>query len=75
MSFFQSFILLSCLAVFTMASPNTRNELTCQICVDIVTDFDEWLTSDKTEQEIVDFVKEVVDQDTCNHLLTVISLT
>ena len=42
-----------------MAAPNTRNDLTCQICMDIVTDFDEWLTSDKTEQEIVDFVKEV----------------
>ena len=24
-----------------------RNELTCEICVDIITDIDEWLTSDK----------------------------
>jgi ATP/maltotriose-dependent transcriptional regulator MalT len=27
--------------------------------VDIVTDFDEWLTSDKTEQEIITFVEEL----------------
>jgi hypothetical protein len=36
-----------------------RNELTCDICIDIITDIDEWLTSDKTEQEIVDFVSQV----------------
>merc|ERR1712126_524698 len=51
-------LLISCLVMATMAAPNTRNDLTCQICMDIVTDF-EWLTSDKTEQEIVDFVKEI----------------
>merc|ERR1712018_947948 len=39
--------------------PWPRNELTCQICVDIVTDLDNWLTDDKTEQEIVDFVKQL----------------
>jgi len=33
--------------------------LTCDICIDVITDFDEWLTSDKTEQEIVDFISEV----------------
>jgi hypothetical protein len=37
----------------------SRNELTCDICVDIITDIDEWLTSDKTEQEIIDFVSQV----------------
>merc|ERR1712189_45729 len=52
-------LLISCLVMAAMAAPNTRNDLTCQICMDIVTDFDEWLTSDKTEQEIVDFVKEI----------------
>ena len=41
----------------SLAAP--RNELTCDICIDIITDIDEWLTSDKTEQEIVDFVSEV----------------
>merc|ERR1739845_77841 len=40
-------------------APRPRNELTCQICVDIVTDLDNWLTDDKTEQEIVDFVKQL----------------
>merc|ERR1711970_1438663 len=42
-----------------LASPRTTNQLTCDICIDIVTDIDEWLTDDKTEQEIVDFVKEL----------------
>ena len=38
-----------------------RNELTCQICTDVITDLDEWLVSEPTETEIVDFVKEVTD--------------
>ena len=42
-----------------MSAPQTKNELTCEICIDIITDLDNWLTSDKTEQEIVDFMKEV----------------
>ena len=46
--------------------------------MDIVTDIDEWLTSDKTEQEIVDFVKELCHalgsiipgfEATCNFLM------
>ena len=37
----------------------TRNSLTCAICIDVITDLDEWLTSDKTEQEIIDFVEQV----------------
>ncbi len=42
-----------------MSAPQTKNELTCDICIDVITDLDNWLTSDKTEQEIVDFMKEV----------------
>ena len=37
----------------------TSNSLTCAICIDVITDLDEWLTSDKTEQEIIDFVEQV----------------
>ena len=44
-----------------MSAPQTKNELTCDICIDVITDLDNWLTSDKTEQEIVDFMKEVTE--------------
>ena len=53
----QILLILGCLFLTVSSSP--RNSLTCELCVDIVTDLDEWITSDKTEQEIVDFAKEV----------------
>merc|ERR1712029_1193160 len=33
-----------------------KSDLLCDICLDIVTDFDEWLTSDATEQQIADWI-------------------
>merc|ERR1712154_435979 len=54
--------LLSVLPVF-FAYP--RNELTCKICIDIVTDIDNFITSDTTEEEILAFfnqICEAVDQ-------------
>merc|ERR1712236_86247 len=51
------FVLLSCLVVSSLSAP--KNDLTCTICVDVVTDLDNWITSDTTEQQIVDFVKEI----------------
>merc|ERR1712036_117111 len=33
--------------------------LTCAICIDLVTDIDEFLTSDTTEQQIVQFVEQL----------------
>merc|ERR1719158_428265 len=55
------FLLLLALVAGIMATGQERlnNELTCSICVDVVTDIDEWLTSDKTEQEIVSLLEEL----------------
>merc|ERR1712226_393462 len=39
--------------------PPLPRSLTCDICVDVVTDLDEWLTSDTTEQQIVEWVEQV----------------
>ena len=35
------------------------DSLMCDICLDIVTDLDTWLTSDATEGQIVDWMKKV----------------
>merc|ERR1712080_163970 len=60
----QHLLGLLVLATAIVAKPNnikTNNELTCIICVDLVTDIDEWITSDKTEQEILDFFNQICD--------------
>merc|ERR1712228_489432 len=59
---FTTFALLSALPVF-FAYP--KNELTCDICIDIITDIDNFITSDTTEEEILAFfnqICEAVDQ-------------
>ena len=53
-------LVVSCLLGLAVSMPQAKNELTCEICVDVITDLDNWLTSDATEQDIVDFVKEVI---------------
>ena len=35
------------------------NQLTCDICVDIMVDIDEFITSETTEAEIIAFVQQV----------------
>ena len=40
------------------AAPKPR-DLICDICIDVVTDLDTWLTSDATEGEIVHFMESV----------------
>ena len=35
------------------------DSLMCNICVDVVTDLDTWLTSDATEGQIVDWMKQI----------------
>merc|ERR1712211_133700 len=52
-------LVLACVILAVSAIPQTKNELTCSICMDIMTDLDEFITSDTTEQEIVDFVKQI----------------
>merc|ERR1711910_193820 len=55
-----------------------RNELTCNICLDIMRDLDDFITSDTTEQEIVDAIKGICKalgslipnfEDTCNFII------
>merc|ERR1712141_633257 len=36
-----------------------RNDLTCSICMDIMQDLDDFITSDTTEQQIVDAIEEI----------------
>ena len=36
-----------------------KYDLGCELCVDIVTDLDNWITGDETEDEIVQFVEQV----------------
>merc|ERR1712119_37772 len=49
--------LLSALVASAFAAP--KNELTCSICIDLITDLDNFITDDTTEQQIVDFAKEL----------------
>ena len=55
-----SHALISSAELMKLLNPDFRNELTCQICTDVITDLDEWLVSAPTEQEIIDFVEEVI---------------
>merc|ERR1711892_550006 len=49
--------ILSCLLASTLSAP--KNDLTCSICVDVVTDIDNFITSETTEQQIVEFLEEI----------------
>ena len=54
----RSLLALVLLSTLAQAHPQPR-DLLCDICVDVVTDLDEWLTSDATEGEIVHFMESV----------------
>merc|ERR1711936_4276 len=54
-----AFFLLSALVATSFAIPKSRNELTCSICIDIITDLDNFITGDTTEDQIVQFFKEL----------------
>ena len=34
-------------------------DLLCDICIDVITDLDQWLTSDSTEDQIVEWIEQV----------------
>merc|ERR1719429_127790 len=36
-------------------------DLLCDICIDVITDLDQWLTSDTTEDQIVEWIEQVCD--------------
>ena len=52
-------LLISALVASALAAPKTKNELTCTICVDVITDIDNFITDTTTEDQIVQFFKEI----------------
>ena len=46
-------------------------DILCDICVDVVTDIDEWITSDSTMDEIIEFVENVSSDALVHNILTV----
>ena len=52
-------VAVALLLATTATAVDVDNDLTCQLCVDIVGDIDSWITSDKTEEEILDFFNQV----------------
>merc|ERR1719334_2600633 len=54
-----SLFLISSLVALSMASPSPKNDLTCSICVDVITDLDNWLTADTTMEEIKAFTHQI----------------
>merc|ERR1712168_238534 len=55
-------VTLLCLVSLSMATlpkQKSKFEPACSICVDVMTDLTEWVTSDTTEQEIVDAMKNL----------------
>merc|ERR1739849_31261 len=52
-------LLLASLLAYGSSNPKGGNALTCAICIDLATDIDEFLTSDTTEDQIVQFVEQL----------------
>merc|ERR1712112_252895 len=60
-------LVLSCLLALSAAVPaanfrrlvQPRNDLTCNLCVTLLTQLDDFITSDTTEGEIVEFVEQI----------------
>ena len=55
---FKQFLAVLFVAGLAQAAAQPR-DLACDICMDVVTDLDEWLTSDATEGEILHFLEGV----------------
>merc|ERR1712228_739990 len=65
--FFSSLLISSALALvqplprdLLREQPETK-DLLCDICIDVITDLDQWLTSDSTEDQIVEWIEQVCD--------------
>ena len=61
--FFSSLLISSALALvqprdLLREQPETK-DLLCDICIDVITDLDQWLTSDSTEDQIVEWIEQV----------------
>merc|ERR1712180_348761 len=59
---FSSLLISSSLAMvqpsdLLMNGPEPK-DLLCDICIDIITDLDQWLTSDTTEDQIVEWIEQ-----------------
>merc|ERR1712244_141057 len=66
--FFSSLLISSALALvqplprdLLREQPETK-DLLCDICIDVITDLDQWLTSDSTEDQIVEWIEQPVLQ-------------
>merc|ERR1712112_195617 len=62
--FFSSLLISSSLALVQPLprelQPETK-DLLCDICIDVITDLDQWLTSDTTEDQIVEWIEQVCE--------------
>merc|ERR1711936_351766 len=56
---FRQLIAVVCLGGLVQASRDPIDDLLCNVCLDVVTDLDEWLTSDATEGEIIHFMESL----------------
>ena len=52
-------LILSALLATALALPKNKNELTCDICIDVMTDIDEFITDESTEEQIIGMFKEL----------------
>merc|ERR1740131_708487 len=52
-------LVFSCLVVSSLSLPRDSNDLTCSICVDVVTDIDQFITDYTTIEQIMDFAKQL----------------
>jgi len=55
----QFFLLATILVQSHDALPNAKSISVCDLCIDIVTDIDEWLTAEHTEADIVAWVEQI----------------
>merc|ERR1712209_105665 len=62
---FSSFLISSSLAMVQpsdlLENGPEPKDLLCDICIDVITDLDQWLTSDTTEDQIVEWIEQVCD--------------